>query len=238
VRIRRLVLAILPTLLFFVPSAAHATATAKPARPVYIAPALEAYRATAARTIIAVVSYYTVVPGDSLSAIAERLWGNASLWPALYQANRPRVLDPNVIQPGWVLTVPSQPSVAVTQQALERPAPAPSPHKPAPVGAAPSGSLQAYAQYLLNKVGLGGQFGCLNLVINRESGWRVEVWNTGGSGAYGIGQALPAGKMAVAGADYMTSGYTQLRWMIDDYIVPQYTTPCGAWAHEVAMGWY
>ena len=37
----------------------------------------------------------------------------------------------------------------------------------------------------------------------RESGWQL-VWNTGGSGAYGIPQALPASKMASAGADYMT----------------------------------
>ena len=43
-----------------------------------------------------------------------------------------------------------------------------------------------------------------------ESGWQM-VWNYQGSGAYGIAQALPASKMASAGADYMTDPATQIR---------------------------
>ena len=38
------------------------------------------------------------------------------------------------------------------------------------------------------------------------------VWNYQGSGAYGIPQALPASKMASAGADYMTNPATEIRW--------------------------
>jgi hypothetical protein len=81
-----------------------------------------------------------------------------------------------------------------------------------------------------------GQFACLDRLWTRESGWRM-VWNFQGSGAYGIPQALPASKMASAGADYMTNPVTQIRWGLG-YIKSVYGTPCGAWAHETGQGWY
>jgi hypothetical protein len=83
----------------------------------------------------------------------------------------------------------------------------------------------------------GAQWSCLDALWTRESGWRTEVWNYGGSGAYGIPQSLPAGKMAAAGADYMTDPATQIRWGLS-YIQSAYGTPCGAWAHETSAGWY
>ncbi len=51
------------------------------------------------------------------------------------------------------------------------------------------------------------------------------------SGAYGIPQALPADKMAGAGADWQTSAATQIRWGLG-YIAGRYGTPCSAWAFE------
>ena len=83
----------------------------------------------------------------------------------------------------------------------------------------------------------GGQWNCLNALWTRESGWQVTVWNTQGSGAYGIPQSKPASKMASAGPDYMTNPRTQIRWGLG-YIKSRYGTPCGAWAHEIADGWY
>jgi hypothetical protein len=82
----------------------------------------------------------------------------------------------------------------------------------------------------------GRQWRCLNWLWTRESGWRL-VWNTEGSGAYGIPQALPASKMASAGADYMTNPATEIRWGLG-YITGQYGAPCRAWSHEQEMGWY
>ena len=38
--------------------------------------------------------------------------------------------------------------------------------------------------------GSGAEWTCLDELWTRESGWRM-VWNTAGSGAYGIPQALP-----------------------------------------------
>jgi hypothetical protein len=84
--------------------------------------------------------------------------------------------------------------------------------------------------------GSGSEWNCLDDLWTRESGWRM-VWNTQGSGAYGIPQSLPASKMASAGADYMTNPRTQIRWGLR-YIKSTYQTPCGAWAHETSNNWY
>ena len=80
--------------------------------------------------------------------------------------------------------------------------------------------------------GSGAEWTCLDELWTRESGWQM-VWNTAGSGAYGIPQSLPASKMASAGADYMTNPATQIRWGLDTSGIPT-ATPCGAWAHETA----
>jgi resuscitation-promoting factor RpfB len=83
----------------------------------------------------------------------------------------------------------------------------------------------------------GTQWSCLDALWTRESGWQTEVWNYGGSGAYGIPQALPASKMAAAGPDYMTNPATQISWGLT-YIASRYGTPCGAWSHETSANWY
>ncbi len=50
---------------------------------------------------------YTVQPGDTLYGISERYWGNGKYWPALYQANRSKISDPNLIYAGQVVTIPT-----------------------------------------------------------------------------------------------------------------------------------
>lgn len=49
---------------------------------------------------------YTVESGDTLSHIAQRLYGRASQWRALFEANRDQIDDPDLIHPGQVLKVP------------------------------------------------------------------------------------------------------------------------------------
>ncbi len=49
---------------------------------------------------------YTVVPGDSLSKIAKRELGDANKWNAIYEANRDKISNPDLIHPGQVLTLP------------------------------------------------------------------------------------------------------------------------------------
>ena len=79
-------------------------------------------------------------------------------------------------------------------------------------------------------------FHALVLLWNRESGWNPYAENAS-SGAYGIPQALPAAKMATAGADWRTNGVTQIMWGLQ-YIHDVYGTPSAAWAHSQATGWY
>lgn len=49
---------------------------------------------------------YTVVKGDSLSKIAKRVYGKASLWRQIYEANRDHIKDPDLIYPGQILRLP------------------------------------------------------------------------------------------------------------------------------------
>lgn len=91
----------------------------------------------------------------------------------------------------------------------------------------PAGA-QAYARSVLPSYGWGGeQFSCLVSLWNGESDWRADALNPS-SGAYGIPQALPAEKMAAAGADWRTNGATQVNWGLA-YISQSYGSPCNAW---------
>ena len=49
---------------------------------------------------------HTVVAGDTLSAIAQHVYGNASQWPRIFEANRDQILNPNLIFPGQTLRIP------------------------------------------------------------------------------------------------------------------------------------
>jgi LysM repeat protein len=49
---------------------------------------------------------YTVQPGDTLSAIAKRMLGNANDYMAIFNANKDQLSDPDKIKPGQVLKIP------------------------------------------------------------------------------------------------------------------------------------
>jgi resuscitation-promoting factor RpfB len=98
------------------------------------------------------------------------------------------------------------------------------------------GTAQSTAFGLLSSYGFASsQWGCLDDLWERESGWVYNAENA--SGAYGIPQALPGSKMASAGPDWETDPTTQIKWGLG-YIKSVYATPCGAWDHEEADGWY
>ena len=50
---------------------------------------------------------YTVQKGDCLTLIAKRQLGNGSRWREIYDLNRDKISNPNMIQIGWVLTLPA-----------------------------------------------------------------------------------------------------------------------------------
>jgi hypothetical protein len=82
-----------------------------------------------------------------------------------------------------------------------------------------------------------GQASCLEAIGAHEAGFNHLKYNTAGSGAYGIPQALPGSKMASAGADWATNPATQIRWMMG-YVVGRYGSACGAWAYWQAHSSY
>ena len=49
---------------------------------------------------------YTVQAGDTLSAIAKRLLGNANAYMEIFNANKDQLSDPDKIKPGQVLKIP------------------------------------------------------------------------------------------------------------------------------------
>ncbi len=51
---------------------------------------------------------YTVKSGDTLSGIAQKILGDASLWPKIYDDNKDVIgKNPNLIFPGQVLIINS-----------------------------------------------------------------------------------------------------------------------------------
>ena len=81
-----------------------------------------------------------------------------------------------------------------------------------------------------------GEFSCLSALWERESSWDVHASNAT-SGAYGIPQALPGGKMSAYGPDWESNPVTQIQWGLA-YIRDSYGTPCGAWSAFQSKGWY
>lgn len=50
--------------------------------------------------------YYTVKSGDTLSAIAKSVYGSASDYQRIFDANKPMLTHPDKIYPGQVLIIP------------------------------------------------------------------------------------------------------------------------------------
>jgi nucleoid-associated protein YgaU len=92
---------------------------------------------------------YTVVAGDSLWTIAQKQWGDGTLWRAIYDANRETVgADPDLIYPNQKFTIPARPNRA--GQPLPAPAPAPTP-APAPL---PAGNYTIVSGDTLSQIAL------------------------------------------------------------------------------------
>jgi hypothetical protein len=178
-----------------------------------------ALRAFQQSTVSQAVQAYQV--RDAAAELADAHWRTARE-QAAKKAAAARVAD------AQSSAVPAAQPVTAAQ-----PSPSPSPTSAPP---AASGSPQQIAEAMLGSFGWSSsQFSCLDPLWAQESGWSVTAANP--DGAYGIPQALPGSKMASAGPDWQTDAATQIRWGLE-YIQATYGSPCGAWAHEQATGWY
>lgn len=84
------------------------------------------------------------------------------------------------------------------------------------------------------------QFEALDLLLTMESHWNYKArgGRTSQGRAYGIAQALPADKMKVSGADYLTNPYTQIDWTLL-YLKSRYkNNAMYALRHEMRYGWW
>ena len=132
---------------------------------------------------------YTVRPGDTLSAIAGKVYHDPGAWPVLYWANRDKIRWADNVDAGQVLTVPVKPARIPAAPAQLGPAPAPA---PAPAQASTeqtatdqqaSTGVAAPAQSASTYTGSGSFQEC---VISAESGGNSQVMNS--SGHYGLYQ--------------------------------------------------
>jgi hypothetical protein len=98
---------------------------------------------------------------------------------------------------------------------------------------APAGSYQDYAMGKLG--GSGSEFTCLENLWGKESGWNPNAQNPS-STAYGIPQFLDS-TWASTGIAKTSDGYRQIDAGLI-YIENRFGSPCGAWAHSQANGWY
>ena len=128
---------------------------------------------------------YTVRSGDSLSAIAGKVYHKQNAWTVLYWANRGTIHWANMISEGQVLKVPALPAKipAAPSQLGPAPAPAPAPAA-APASASASASAPRQATASGSYSGASGSYAAC--VIARESGGNSQVMN--GSGHYGLYQ--------------------------------------------------
>jgi len=64
-------------------------------------------------------SAYTVKNGDSLSRIAKRELGSYNRWNEIYEANRDKIKDPNVLAVGVQLVIPGKSAVTADGKAID-----------------------------------------------------------------------------------------------------------------------
>jgi nucleoid-associated protein YgaU len=70
-------------------------------------PAAAAGQGGPAGSVSAPAGSYTVQKGDTLSKISKQFYGDANKYKKIFDANRDQLKDPDKIQPGQVLRIPT-----------------------------------------------------------------------------------------------------------------------------------
>ncbi|SFF74046.1 Transglycosylase SLT domain-containing protein [Blastococcus tunisiensis] len=107
--------------------------------------------------------------------------------------------------------------------------------RPGRATAAPTAPAGSYKEYAMGKVGSASEFSCLESLWGKESGWNPNAQNPT-STAYGIAQFLDS-TWAGTGIAKTSDGYRQIDAGLI-YIQNRFGSPCGAWSHSQAKGWY
>jgi hypothetical protein len=142
-------------------------------------------------------------------------------------------LDARAAAEAEAARVAAEQAAAAAAAQAEAEAAAARPGQGTAAAAAPAGSYQDYAMSKLG--GSGGEFGCLENLWGKESGWNPNAQNPS-STAYGIPQFLDS-TWGGTGIAKTSDGYRQIDAGLI-YIDSRYGSPCGAWAHSQSTGWY
>jgi len=164
----------------------------------------ELFSAVEARTQAAKPASYTVRSGDSLSAIAGKVYHKQNAWPVLYWANRNKVHWANVLGEGQVLKVPALPAKIPAAPSQLGPASAPA---AAPVTSTGTSYAPVQATAAVSGGTYSGGGGFQSYVIARESGGNSQVMNS--SGHYGLYQ-FSASTWAAYGGSAASFGHASV----------------------------
>jgi LysM repeat protein len=148
---------------------------------------LSAIRSAAAqRPAASSPAKYTVQSGDSLSAIAQKLYRDTNAWPVLFWANRSQIRWANEISTGQILTVPVKPARIPGAPSQLGPAPAPVGQPSTDVASTEQSASAGSAAPVQAASTYTGSSSFQQCVIARESGGNSQVMNS--SGHYGLYQ--------------------------------------------------
>jgi len=219
---------------------AHHTVATAAARPSGFAIAqLQSVTRPVVKRNPAVPATYTVKPGDTLSAIAERLYSSPRYWPVLYWANHSQIRYADKIRIGQVLTVPVKSATIPAPPSVLRPASAPAPApattavpaesetralgEPAqspPAAATPDETtpVMQSAPEQASTVSTAGDSSFQACVITRESGGNSQVMNA--SGHYGLYQfsASTWAEYGGSGSDFGHASVAEQNQVFDNAI--------------------
>jgi LysM repeat protein len=99
------------------PQSAHASVRTPATATAATEQAQQAQTTAARHAAHSVTSTYTVRSGDTLSSIARHFYGTTSKWNWIFQANRSKISNPNVVMVGEKLTIPNHAPVATAYSA-------------------------------------------------------------------------------------------------------------------------
>jgi LysM repeat protein len=153
-----------------------------------IHPLAEQHSATAHKAAASRPAKYTVRAGDTLSAIARKVYHDPGAWPVLYWANRDKIRWANSVDVGQVLTVPVKPARIPAAPSQLGPAAeaAPVPAQASTEQAATVPQAAEVAEPAQSASTYSGSGSFQECVISSESGGNSQVMNS--SGHYGLYQ--------------------------------------------------
>ena len=162
---------------------------------------------------------YTVRPGDTLSELAARFLGDASLWPRIYRMNTDLIQDPDLILVGWTLRIPGR-GTAERESSQEAPASGSRSTSPAPSGAS-SAELESWkggklppdkfirmigpvAREVYRRTGVPASVTLAQAII--ETGWGDATIGDA-KNLFGIKGTGPAGTITVPTKEFVNGRY-------------------------------